>query len=214
MADFRELGYSLAEGLDLYLAEPESPPEFASRKSSVVKQKQCKKGYNCGGSCISKFKKCRKVLSKQAQKHGNWIEKKAKPKLASWTKTKKAEEAKAKQVEAKAEKIKVKQSTEKQSTKPVKKIKSYKEFEGKILETYDRLNKDYNLDGLVEIYRMRREIGDRVSRGQFQDWLLEAQANDIFELMGGSVPDNDPKKLQDSVSTELGGLSVYAKRIK
>lgn len=97
--------------------------------------------------------------------------------------------------------------------KGISKIASYEEFEQAILETYDRLNRDYNLDDLVPIYRLRREIGDRVSRSQFNDWLLEAQANDIFQLMGESLPDNDPSKLEDSISTELSGLRCYAKRL-
>ncbi|NER37802.1 MAG: hypothetical protein F6J93_28230 [Oscillatoria sp. SIO1A7] len=97
--------------------------------------------------------------------------------------------------------------------KRLSKIASYEEFEEAILETYDRLNRDYNLDDLVPIYRLRREIGDRVSRSQFNDWLLEVQANDILQLMGGSLPDNDPSKLEDSVSTEMSGLRCYAKRL-
>jgi hypothetical protein len=59
-------------------------------------------------------------------------------------------------------------------------IASYKKFNQVALDVYDRLNSDYNLDDLVPIYRIRREIGDRVSRSQFNEWLMEMQASDIF----------------------------------
>ncbi|MBG1261412.1 hypothetical protein [Nostoc commune] len=90
-------------------------------------------------------------------------------------------------------------------------IKSYDEFKSVALEVYDKLNQNYNLDDLVPIYRIRREISDRVSRTQFSDWLLEMQEKDILQLQGGSLPDNDPAKLEDSVTTEVSGLRCYAK---
>ncbi|NEU76391.1 hypothetical protein PI95_028730 [Hassallia byssoidea VB512170] len=93
-------------------------------------------------------------------------------------------------------------------------IKSYNEFEKVTLEVYDKLNRDYNLNDLVPIYRIRREIGDRVSRFEFSDWLLEMQANDILQLQGGSVEDSAPDKIEDSVVTELDGLRCFAKRLK
>lgn len=92
-------------------------------------------------------------------------------------------------------------------------IKSYDEFEKVTLEVYDKLNRDYNLNDLVPIYRIRREIGDRVSRSQFDEWLLEMQENDILQLQGGSIPDSDKSKIEDSIETELSGLRCYAKRL-
>ncbi|MGB7442831.1 MAG: hypothetical protein WA919_17335 [Coleofasciculaceae cyanobacterium] len=93
-------------------------------------------------------------------------------------------------------------------------IASYDKFEHVALDVYDKLNRDYNLDDLVPIYRMRREIGDRVSRSQFNEWLLEMQANDILQLQGGSVEDSASDKIEDSITTELGGLRCYAKHLK
>lgn len=54
-------------------------------------------------------------------------------------------------------------------------IASYDEFKSVALEVYDKLNQNYNLDDLVPIYRIRREIGDRISRTEFSEWLLEMQ---------------------------------------
>jgi hypothetical protein len=98
--------------------------------------------------------------------------------------------------------------------RPNPQISSYDEFEPIALQTYDRLNRDYNLDHLVPIYRIRREISDRVSRSQFNQWMLEMQANDVFQLQGGSVEDSAPDKLEDSITTELDGLRCYAKLLK
>ncbi|MEH2389493.1 MAG: hypothetical protein V7K14_27770 [Nostoc sp.] len=93
-------------------------------------------------------------------------------------------------------------------------IASYDEFKSVALEVYDKLNYEYNFNNLVPIYRIRREISDRVSRTKFNDWLLETQADDILQLQGGSVEDSAPDKIEDSVATELDGLRCYATRLK
>jgi hypothetical protein len=94
-----------------------------------------------------------------------------------------------------------------------KAIASYDKFKPVALEVYDQLNRDHNLNDLVPIYRIRREIGDRVTPSQFNEWLLEMQANDMFQLMGGEMPDITPDKAEDSITTELSGLRYYAKRL-
>ena len=92
-------------------------------------------------------------------------------------------------------------------------IASYEDFKAVALDVYDSLNRDYNLDDLVPIYRMRRAIGERVGRSEFNEWLLEMQANDIFQLIGGSVEDSAPDKIEDSITTKVNGLRCYAKRL-
>lgn len=92
-------------------------------------------------------------------------------------------------------------------------ISSYDEFKSVALEVYDKLNNNYNLDDLVPIYRIRREIGDRVSRENFNTWLLEMQGDDIVQLLGGSLSDSDPSKLEDSITTSVSGLRCYVKRL-
>ncbi|MFN6563082.1 MAG: hypothetical protein RMY28_025275 [Nostoc sp. ChiSLP01] len=93
-------------------------------------------------------------------------------------------------------------------------IASYDEFKSVALKVYDKLNYEYNFNHLVPIYRIRREIGDRVSRTEFNDWLLETQADDILQLQGGTVEDNAPDKIEDSITTVLDGLRCYAKLLK
>jgi len=92
-------------------------------------------------------------------------------------------------------------------------IASYDEFKSVALEVYDKLNQNYNLDDLVPIYRIRREIGDRVSREEFNTWLLEIQEKDILQLQGGSIEDSAPDKIEDSITTKVSGLRCYAKRL-
>ncbi|MEH1910951.1 hypothetical protein [Nostoc sp.] len=92
-------------------------------------------------------------------------------------------------------------------------IASYDEFKSVALEVYDKLNQNYNLDDLVPIYRIRREIEERVSRTEFNEWLIEMQANDILQLMTGEVPDFTPDKREDSISIPGAELRSYAKRL-
>lgn len=92
-------------------------------------------------------------------------------------------------------------------------IASYQQFTKVVLQVYDQLNRDYNYEHLVPIYHLRREIGDRVSRSQFTDWLIEMQANDILQLMTGDMPNMTPDKREDSVIIPDVGLRHYAKRI-
>lgn len=91
------------------------------------------------------------------------------------------------------------------------KIATYEEFKAVALEVYDRLNRDYNYDKLVPIYKIRRTIGDRVTRSQFNEWLLEMQEKDVLQLQEGSVEDSAPDKIEDSITTKVNGLRCYAK---
>ncbi|MBD2740069.1 hypothetical protein [Coleofasciculus sp. FACHB-1120] len=94
-----------------------------------------------------------------------------------------------------------------------KAIASYDEFKQVASDVYDQMNRDYNLNDLVPIYRIRREIGNRVTRAQFTEWMMEMQANDILQLQGGGVEDSAPDKIEDSIRNELGNLRCYAKRL-
>ncbi|MEG4863614.1 MULTISPECIES: hypothetical protein [unclassified Microcoleus] len=92
-------------------------------------------------------------------------------------------------------------------------IASYDDFKAVAIDVYDTLNRDYNLDDLVPIYRMRRAMGEKVSRSQFNEWLLEMQATDIFQLIGGEMTDISIDKAEDSIKTALGALRYYVKRL-
>ncbi len=103
--------------------------------------------------------------------------------------------------------------SEAKSAKSAGAIASYEQFTKVVLEVYDQLNRDYNYEHLVPIYHLRREMGDRLSRSQFTNWLIEMQANDILQLMAGEMPDMTPDKREDSLVIPDVGLRYYAKRI-
>ncbi len=90
-------------------------------------------------------------------------------------------------------------------------IKSYEEFKAVALSAYEQLNLDYNLDNLVPIYRIRRKIGELVTRENFNEWMLNMQSDNILELQSASLPDNDLVNLEDSITTDANGLLYYVK---
>lgn len=92
-------------------------------------------------------------------------------------------------------------------------IASYEEFKQVALEVYDRLNREHNLNDLVPIYRIRREISDKVSRSQFNEWMLDLQADDLLQLIGGEMPSLTPDIAEDSIETKLGGIRYYVKHL-
>lgn len=91
----------------------------------------------------------------------------------------------------------------------VAKIETYQEFEKVILDIYNRLNRDYNMDDLVPIYQVRRELGECLSRSQFRDWLFEMQGNDLIQLIGGEMSDISQDKIEDSVQNFMGEIRYY-----
>ena len=92
-------------------------------------------------------------------------------------------------------------------------IASYDEFKEIALKVYDQLNRDYNLNDLVPIYRIRREVGDRISREHFNTWLLEMQEKDILQLIAGEMADMSSDKREDSITIPGAGLRSYAKHL-
>lgn len=97
------------------------------------------------------------------------------------------------------------------TNKAARPIKKYDDFEKEISSVYNRLNRDYNMDDLVPIYRIRQELGDRVSRSQFNNWMLDMQAKDKLLLMGGEVRDATPSRVADSIMPPVGNLRYFAK---
>jgi DNA-binding ferritin-like protein len=91
-------------------------------------------------------------------------------------------------------------------------IKSYDDFKSEVASVYDRLNKDYNLGDLVPIHRIRRELGNRVSREQFDKWLIDVQSDDHVQLMGGALP-NATQADKDDALQIMGNLRFYVKKL-
>ncbi|MGB7247358.1 MAG: hypothetical protein WBC73_00350 [Phormidesmis sp.] len=95
----------------------------------------------------------------------------------------------------------------------LKPVNSSEAFEEVVLKTYEQLNRDYNLDDLVPIYRLRRELGDTVTRSDFNEWLLDVQAKDLIQLTSGEMPDITQDQREDSLSIPGGGMRFYVRRL-
>lgn len=92
------------------------------------------------------------------------------------------------------------------------KIKSQQDFESTFDEVFKSLDEEFNMNGLVPIYRIRRSMGDRLTRGQFDRFMLKLQDDDKAMFLEGSVEDSSPDKIYDSMQTRMGKLRGYAKR--
>ncbi len=102
---------------------------------------------------------------------------------------------------------------ESQKAANVSKLKTYGDFKKAVLAVYDSLNKGHNLQNLVPIYRIRRELQEGVERLQFNEWLIEMQADETLQLMAGEMPDMTPDKKEDSLTLPGGAFRFYAKRL-
>lgn len=91
-------------------------------------------------------------------------------------------------------------------------IASYDEFKEEAMQVLQKLNTDYQLSDLVPIYRLRRFLGDRIDRTQFNEWLLAMHRNSIVELMSGDI-DLTPDIAEDSVTSKLGSMYYYVNLI-
>ncbi|MBW4587766.1 hypothetical protein G7B40_007480 [Aetokthonos hydrillicola Thurmond2011] len=93
-------------------------------------------------------------------------------------------------------------------------IVSYEEFEKVSLKVYEQLNRDYNLNNLVPIYRIRREVGERVNREHFTTWLSGkelAQSNaDVLGLPNLSKTNQDREaEALKNIQQILNLVSLY-----
>jgi hypothetical protein len=91
-------------------------------------------------------------------------------------------------------------------------IESFTDFSSEVSKIYDDLNEDYNLGDLVPIYRIRRELGDRVSPQQFDEWLKTMRANDKMRLGTKNVSNLSEEELKGSIPAPGDELLYYASK--
>ncbi len=89
-------------------------------------------------------------------------------------------------------------------------IASYEEFKSVALALFDELNKGFNYAGLVPIWHLRQKFSDRLERTEFNDWLMQMQAEQLFYLQSGEAIGATEEQKQDSISSEIRGLLFYA----
>lgn len=88
---------------------------------------------------------------------------------------------------------------------------SFTDFSLAVTEFCGKYDLEYNADGLIPIYAIRRALSKYLTRSEFNEYLLELQSQDVVQLQGGSLPDSDSDKIADSITTELSGLRCYCK---
>jgi hypothetical protein len=94
------------------------------------------------------------------------------------------------------------------------KITTYDEFKTVAIEVYESLRYDPEHGKLVPIYKIRREIGDRISHEQFDEWLVEMHKNDDLYLHGGGKMDATQDQIIDSIYSDvLKTLYFIAERL-
>jgi hypothetical protein len=93
---------------------------------------------------------------------------------------------------------------------PVEKIEDYEAFKPVLLDTYRELLARFNYNRLVPIYQIRRELGDRVDRETFNQWIIQAHKDDVLEMMDCGERDITPDEIADSVKPPFGRLWFFA----
>lgn len=94
--------------------------------------------------------------------------------------------------------------------KPVAQLASYEEFKPEVLALFERLNKSYNYSGLVPIWHLRSELGERVGREKFNEWLMKMQAEQSFYLQSGEARGATDDQKRDSINDDVRGLLFFA----
>jgi hypothetical protein len=89
-------------------------------------------------------------------------------------------------------------------------IASYEHFKSQVLPLFDKLDKTHNYSGLVPIWHLRHELGKRVSREEFNDWMMEMQADQLFYLQSGEARGATDDQKRDSITDDVRGLLFFA----
>ncbi|MBE9252205.1 hypothetical protein IQ226_24555 [Dolichospermum sp. LEGE 00240] len=91
-------------------------------------------------------------------------------------------------------------------------IGSYEEFKSEILDLFDKLDKSYSHAGLVPIWQIRKEVGNQLQRDQFNDWIMDMQAEQLLYLQSGEARGATEEQKQDSINSEIRGLLFFASK--
>ncbi|MCW9681029.1 hypothetical protein FJR41_009470 [Dolichospermum planctonicum UHCC 0167] len=91
-------------------------------------------------------------------------------------------------------------------------IASYEEFKLEILGLFDKLDRSYSHAGLVPIWQIRKEVGNRLQRDQFNTWIMDMQAEQLLYLQSGEARGATEEQKQDSINSEIRGLLFFASK--
>jgi hypothetical protein len=89
-------------------------------------------------------------------------------------------------------------------------ITTKKGFEQEIGKAIKQVQEEFNTGKqFIPIYLVRRSLGDRVTRSEFSQWLLEMQGDGVFQLEKGNVSEASKDQVRDSVETKRSGMRYY-----
>ncbi|XZN92751.1 MAG: hypothetical protein ACM65M_07945 [Microcoleus sp.] len=91
-------------------------------------------------------------------------------------------------------------------------IASYEDFMSVALALFEKLDKGYNYMGIVPIWHLRRELGERVKREDFKDLIMQMQADRLFYLQSGEARGATDEQKRDSISDEVRGLLFFVSK--
>jgi hypothetical protein len=89
-------------------------------------------------------------------------------------------------------------------------IASYDQFKSEVFPLFEKLNKTHNYSGLVPIWHLRHELENRVERQDFNNWMMEMQAEHLFYLQSGEARGATDDQKRDSITDEVRGLLFFA----
>jgi len=91
-------------------------------------------------------------------------------------------------------------------------IASYDDFKAVALALFEKLDKGYNYSGLVPIWHLRRELGERVSREDFKDLIMQMQGDRLLYLQSGEARGATDEQKRDSISDDVRGILFFASK--
>ncbi len=95
-------------------------------------------------------------------------------------------------------------------------ISDIKQFKTQIDSAYDELNNEAKKKGvgvdLIPIYELRRKLGDRVSRGDFNNLIVKLQQENGYTLRAGEMRGITPDRKNDSITLPDGRFRYYLER--
>jgi hypothetical protein len=91
-------------------------------------------------------------------------------------------------------------------------IASYDEFKSEALDLFEKLNANKSYSGLVPIWHLRQELGERVSADNFNNWMMTMQGDSLFYLQSGEARGATDEQKRDSINSEIRGLLFFASK--
>ncbi|MCM0590863.1 MAG: hypothetical protein HEQ35_18095 [Gloeotrichia echinulata IR180] len=89
-------------------------------------------------------------------------------------------------------------------------ITSYDDFKSEILDLFEKLNNsNATYSGLVPIWELRKALGERVNHDNFDNWMMEMQAQKLLYLQSGEHRGATEEQKNASIKSEIRGLLFY-----